>query len=221
MNNDSSAERQRRLPAAQRRKMITDATLRCLADRSVDKVSIRDICAEAGISIGLISYYYDGKEALIADAYAQIATRLQGALQHEVEQTAGGPRLRLSAFIRASFLPVNLDADLMHAWLSFWSMSRRRGRIAEVHDRTYGAYRRLLERLIADAAHVDNASKLDVRLAAVGVSALLDGLWVEWCLNPETFTPEEGIRVCEACVDALLWDGVGHGAGEARSCDAS
>lgn len=201
---EKNTRRNRRLPPEQRRQAITAATMRCLASRSVEKISVRDICAEAGVSIGLINYYYDGKEALIAAVYEEIANTLQQTLQQAVEQASGGARARLSAFIRASFLPVNLSTDLMHAWLSFWSMARRSPRIAAVHDRTYNAYLQLLERLIADTAQAAGAHHLDVRLAAIGVSALLDGLWVEWCLNPHTFTPEEGVRLCEACIDGLL-----------------
>lgn len=217
---DTSTSGKHHLPADQRRRAITEATLRCLAGRGVDKVSVRDICAEAGISVGLISYYYGGKEALIADVYERIANTLQQTLQREVEQTLGDARQRLSAFIRASFLPVNLDMDLMHAWLSFWSMSKRSERIAEVHDRTYNAYLQLLERLIADTARASEAAETDVRLAAIGVSALLDGLWVEWCLNPQTFTPQEGVRMCEACVDGLL-RGRTRDADEPMTCRAS
>lgn len=208
MEQAQRTRRKRHLPADQRRKSIIEATMRCLADRGVDKTSIRDICAEAEISVGLISYYYDGKEALIADVYEEIANSLQSTLRQAVEQTEGSARQRLSAFIRASFLPVNLDTDLMQAWLSFWSMTKRTQRIAAVHDRTYGAYLRMLERLLADAAYENGDSQMTVRLAAIGLSALLDGLWVEWCLNPQTFTPDEGMRVCEACVEGLLANGV-------------
>ena len=43
----------------------------------------------------------------------------------------------------------------------------------------------------------------DADLAAIGLSALLDGLWLESGLNPGTFTPEQGIQICEAWVDGL------------------
>lgn len=204
----TNPRRNRRLSADQRRKSIIEATMRCLARHGVDKTSIRDICAEADISVGLISYYYDGKEALIADVYEEIANTMQATLRQEVERTAGGPRQRLSAFIRASFLPINLNTDLMHAWLSFWSMTKRSDRIAAAHDRTYNAYLQLLQELFADTARADGNPKPDVRLAAIGLSGLLDGLWIEWCLNPHTFTPEEGVRLCEAYVEGLLADGL-------------
>src|SRR5699024_11265671 len=62
MGAENDNKRKRRLPAAQRRRMITEATLRCLARHGVERTSVREICAEADVSVGLINYYYDGKE---------------------------------------------------------------------------------------------------------------------------------------------------------------
>ncbi|MDZ7714524.1 MAG: TetR family transcriptional regulator C-terminal domain-containing protein [Rhodovibrio sp.] len=56
------------------------------------------------------------------------------------------------------------------------------------------------------SAEVPGAA-LDVRLAAIGLSGLLDGLWLEWCLNPATFSPEEGMRLCDDFLDGLLAHG--------------
>jgi hypothetical protein len=39
-------------------------------------------------------------------------------------------------------------------------------------------------------------ANFDVRLAAIGLSALLDGLWLERCFNPRTFSPTEAMRLC-------------------------
>ncbi len=33
---------------------------------------------------------------------------------------------------------------------------------------------------------------------------LLDGLWLEWCLEPASFRPAEAIGLCEAWVDNLV-----------------
>ena len=43
-----------------------------------------------------------------------------------------------------------------------------------------------------------------LRLAAIGLTALLDGLWLEWCLDPGTFRPAEAIALCESWVDSLV-----------------
>ncbi len=198
----------RRQTPDQRRQALMDATLRCLAEHGAEKTSIRTICKEAGVSVGLINHYYSGKEALIADVYEQIAKGLQAGLHEEMQLVGGGARARLSAFFRASFSPMNLDAGLLRVWLSFWSMTHQSEAIAAVHDRTYGAYLETLQALVGELAQEQPTRELDVRLVAIGLSGMLDGLWLEWCLNPRTFTPAEGIRLCEACLDGLLATGL-------------
>ncbi|MGC3513131.1 TetR family transcriptional regulator C-terminal domain-containing protein, partial [Pseudomonas aeruginosa] len=44
----------------------------------------------------------------------------------------------------------------------------------------------------------------DAVLAAISLSAVLEGLWLESGLNPPTFTPRQGVQICEAWVDGLV-----------------
>ena len=203
-------KRERRHPDARRQALI-DATLRCLSDRGVEQTSVRRISEQAGVSVGLVNHYYRSKDELVADAYAQVADNLLAALTAEVARSGGTARQRLSAFFRASFSAVVLDPDLLRVWLSFWGMAYRSGAIAQVHDRTYGEYLDVLEQMLADLAREQGLHGLDTRLVAVGIAGLLDGLWVEWCLNTRTFTPEQGVLLCEAGLDGMIarLDGAG------------
>lgn len=197
----------------ERRQALVAATLRCLAEHGAERTSIRSICREAGVSIGLVNHHYRSKEALIADVYEQVSNDLLATLTEAVKATDGDARDRLSAFFRASFSSVILDSGLLRGWLSFWSMTHKSRQVAAVHDRTYGAYRETLEDLLEALVREEPSRRLDVRLAAIGLSGMLDGLWLEWCLNPRTFTPEEGVRLCEASLDGLLATGISASAG--------
>lgn len=196
----------------ERRQALMDATLACLAERGIERTTVRQICERAGVSIGLVSHYYSGKEALVADVYARLADDLLSTLQGEAERCGRTARERLSAFFEASFSPVVLDPDLLRVWLSFWSMSHRSEWVAREHQRTYAEYRAVLEAMLGTLATEEGRPELDTRLAAIGLSGLLDGLWVEWCLHSGTFTPAEGVRLCEACLDGML-NGASHSDG--------
>ena len=47
---------------------------------------------------------------------------------------------------------------------------------------------------------------MDVRLTAVGVTALVDGLWLEICLDASSFTPEEASRIADKWLNTLVGD---------------
>ena len=83
--------------------MLIDATLRCLAEGSVDRLSVRTIAAEAQVSVGLINHHFPSKDALVAAAYQAAASDLLEGLLAAVEGAPGGPREKLSAFFRDSF----------------------------------------------------------------------------------------------------------------------
>ena len=53
------------------------------------------------------------------------------------------------------------------------------------------------------------AGRFNLRLAATGLAALLDGLWLEWCLDPGNFRPREAVSLCESWVENLCRGGGG------------
>jgi TetR/AcrR family transcriptional repressor of bet genes len=193
----------RRAAPAVRREALIEATLSCLKKYGHDGVSVRRISAAAGVSIGLINHHFPNKSGLIAETYETLALALQDELRSRAQNRSASPRERLSGFFRASFAPELLDPQLFNVWVVFWSMVAHSREIREVHDRTYGKYRSMLESLLGELVRSGAAPKLKLRSAAIALSALLDGLWVELSLSSATFKPREAIGICEDWVNAL------------------
>ena len=192
-----------RATPAVRREALVEATLSCLKQFGHEGVSVRRISAAAGVSIGLINHHFPSKSGLIAETYETLALSLQESIRQQAEHKAVPPRERLSDFFRASFAPEILDPQLFNVWVVFWSMVAHSPEIRAVHDRTYGKYRSILESLLGELVAADEAPPFKLRSAAIALSALLDGLWVELSLSPMTFKPREAIALCEDWVNAL------------------
>jgi AcrR family transcriptional regulator len=182
---------------------LVDATLRCLKEYGHDGVSVRRISAAAGVSIGLINHHFPSKSGLIAETYETLALALLDSIRAQAENKAIAPRDRLSNFFRASFAPEILDPQLFNVWLVFWSMVAHSAEIRAVHTRTYGKYRAVLESLLGQLVESGAAPAVRLRPAAIALSALLDGFWVELSLSPTVFKPREAIALCEDWVNAL------------------
>jgi transcriptional repressor BetI len=192
----------RETPAV-RREALVEATLRSLKEFGHEGTSIRRIAKAADVSIGLINHHFQSKSELIAAAYENLALSLQQSMRTQVEDAALPPRERLSAFFRASFAPEILDPAVFSVWLVFWSMVMHSAEMQAVHDRTYRRYRAMLESALTALAAGGSAPPFAPRRAAIALSALLDGLWVELCLSASTFTAREAIAICEDWVHAL------------------
>ena len=196
-----------RLEPEQRKALLIEATLACLKRHGFQGASIRKICAEAGVSVGLISHHYSGKDELVAEAYLTVTGRVMQLLREAIAEAAPDARARLSAFFRASFSAELLDPQLLDAWLAFWGAVKTAEEINQAHDHSYGEYRALLTQALNELAKEQDWADFDAELAAIALSALLDGLWLESGLNPNTFTPEQGVQICEAWVDGLQYGG--------------
>jgi AcrR family transcriptional regulator len=186
-----------------RREALVEATLQSLKAHGHEGTSIRRISACAGVSIGLINHHFRSKSELVAAAYESLAIQLQRSLRDEADRTDLAPRERLSGFFRASFAPQIIDPVLFSVWLVFWSMVLHSPEMRTVHDRTYRQYRALIESMLSAVAASGDAPAFKLRPAAIGLSALLDGLWVEMSLAPSTFTARDAIGLCEDWISAL------------------
>ncbi|KPA91135.1 MULTISPECIES: TetR/AcrR family transcriptional regulator [Pseudomonas] len=192
----------RRAEPDERRDLLIAATLRCLARDGHAGISVRRIASEAGVSVGLLNHHFGTLDALIADTYHKLASELTSSLLDEVNQ-AGSAAEKLEAFLVGSFSPRVLDPQLLGVWVVFWSLIRHSEHVSQSHERSYGAYLDLIHRLLDDLADSEGFVIRDTRLAAIGLSAMLDGLWLEWCLNPETFSPANGLHICRCWIKGL------------------
>ncbi|UTP41568.1 transcriptional regulator BetI [Phenylobacterium sp. LH3H17] len=177
-----------------RRQALIEATLASLAARGLGAVSVRDVAVRAGVSPGLVRHHFGSFGALLVEAYRHVVQRVDDHIDATMAGAGGDPDRRLAAFIAASFSPTIVDRDLLSAWLGFWGLVRTDPEAARLHAETYGAYRGRIEALLAAAA-LARGRAVDVRAGALGLSAMLDGLWLELCLDPATFTPDEATRL--------------------------
>ncbi|MFA5967689.1 MAG: TetR family transcriptional regulator C-terminal domain-containing protein [Sphingomonas sp.] len=174
-----------------RRQSLIEACARVLARVGAAGASVRIIAVEAGVSPGLVNHHFGSIDALIAATYAHVDAVVTQALDEAVAAAGKDARARLDAYVMASFAAPIADPALLATWIAFWSLVAARNDIARLHDEQYAGYRATLERLLADCGLPDD----DLRLAAIGITALVDGLWLELCLSPATFAPGDACRI--------------------------
>jgi hypothetical protein len=73
--------------------------------------------------------------------------------------------------------------------------------VYEEEGRGYGD---LLGRLLGELARERGQPRPDLRFTVIGLSALLDGLWLDWCLDPRSFQPKEAALICDEWVDRVI-----------------
>jgi AcrR family transcriptional regulator len=186
-----------------RRQALIDACAAGLATRGATGVSVRTLCADAGVSPGLLRHYFAGIDDLVAATYRHVGARVTAALEAAVADAGDDPRDRLHAYVTASFRPPIAAPELLATWLAFWSLATTRPPIAALHRDIYAGYRGGLEALLLETG----AAPADVALAAVAITALVDGLWLELSLDAGAFSPAEAAAIAERWLGSWLPDG--------------
>jgi TetR/AcrR family transcriptional regulator, transcriptional repressor of bet genes len=187
-----------------KRQLFIDATIYSLAEHGYKGTTVRKIAEIAGVTPGLLTHYFSGKELLIAESYQYLATKFLDIFEARIDGRQSQPLEALRTFITATFERTNLEPKLLKVWLSFWSLTLSQPSLAHIHKTSYRRYIDAIEDMLAGAYRQSgrDIAAATIRRQAIGLNALLDGMWIEWCLDPDTFSPAEGLEIVYSFVEA-------------------
>src|SRR5262245_58906968 len=123
--------------------------------------------------------------------------------QVTVAAGAATPLLRLRAIIDAAFQPDTFQRSNLRVWLALGGEIATNHKLQKVHRSLYRTYRARLAEEIAGAACKRRLTVGPAGLAR-NVIAMIDGLWLEWCLDPEALAPDDARRACLGLLEAKL-----------------
>ncbi|WP_417460549.1 choline-responsive transcriptional repressor BetI [Kordiimonas sp.] len=181
-----------------RRQQLIDATIRTIARVGYSETTVSRIAKEAGLSAGIISHYFGGKQALLEASMARVLFELHDAFLKHLEE-ATSPRERLSAIIDTNFEDDQYKPEIVRAWLSFWAQvpfSPELKRLQAIYNR----------RLISNLAHelrriVPGDAARD---GAEIFASLIDGFWLRSTMAEAAPNLPEIRRQIEQSIDRYI-----------------
>jgi AcrR family transcriptional regulator len=185
-----------------RRQALISATLALVAEGGAQAATVRAIAHKAGVTAGLIRHYFQGKETLMAAAYAHLMHRMTAHSAAVLRTAPQDPKARLAAFVTAALSPPVVDGEALVLWAAFMQETRRDPAMRQTHAQTYLAFRDQLQSLIADL--LGHSAPQDLRRLAIACNAVIDGLWMEGCALPDAFAKSELVDLGLRAVGAIL-----------------
>lgn len=171
-----------------RRAALIAAALDLMADGGPAGATVRAIARRAGVTQGLIRYYFGTKEALLAEAYLALMEGMGQKADSAIGATLA-PEVRLARFVRANLRPPVVDGRALGLWAGFMHHVQTDPAFRAAHEAGYLRFRDRLERLIADCGV---AAPRD---AAIALNAVIDGLWLEASALPHQFENGQAERI--------------------------
>jgi AcrR family transcriptional regulator len=101
----------KRVDHEERRRQIADALLRTAAARGLHATGMREVAAEAGVSLRLVQYYFGTKEELLLAAMQHLAARFAARAAGRFNEAGGSGGLANPRDVIAAILAEALPAD--------------------------------------------------------------------------------------------------------------
>jgi len=154
-----------------RRQQLIDATITVIAQVGLQAATLQLISKEAGLSTGIVSHYFGGKQGLIQATVRYLLSELR--LHPKVET----PQQRLMRIVDINFSDVQRAPNATRTWISFWAQSQHDKGLFRLQEVNKG-------RLVSNLKYSFRAflPADEVEEAAQTTAALIDGYWLRCAL---------------------------------------
>lgn len=187
-----------------RREQIVRATVRCLARSGYSGLTMKRVAREAGVSQGILHYYFHDKRAILVAALEAVMADLDRRVAVAQARSGRQPHRRLRALVRAS-LEASLRArEVWVVLVEFWGETMHDRRLRAINAALYARIRRLLGRLVAEGVRAGRWRRVEPEQAATVILGLLDGVSLQLTFDAGAFGLEAAVRLCEDALERYL-----------------
>jgi TetR/AcrR family transcriptional regulator, transcriptional repressor of bet genes len=193
----------------ERRLSLALAAIRSAAKHGTQGLSVRFIAREAGVSQSLITYHFGENEELIVLAYDVLMDRFYNSLITAID-AVDGEEAKLHALIDACTSPIEYNTDSLATSIVFWGQILHSPRMRTKFQRQNEKHIELTSALLSKFVEKEGIEVEDLRLSAVSLFAMLDGLWLTWVLNPDSFNADDARNLGRKWLRAFRTGAHGH-----------
>ena len=181
-----------------RRKELRQAAFAVLQKEGLAGATLEKVAAHAGASKGIVLHYFANKQELFEHAMREANSVLRDAVAARLRQ-AHTPLERLRAIIGANFEPQFFQPSVCQAWLSLCAEVPRDATLARIQRVIHA---RMNSNLISALRGL--AAEAEIESVALGISTLIDGLWLRLGVQSSALTRESALRQMEDYVASRI-----------------
>ncbi|MFQ5788891.1 MAG: TetR/AcrR family transcriptional regulator [Acidobacteriota bacterium] len=165
-----------------RRRQIVKTAIETIAARGFSQASLAEIARKAGISKGVISYHFAGKEELIEEILACLLWEPAEFIKERVNRCESALD-KLRAYVEANFEFMESHRDNYVALVDLWG--RRGGSVDHDHfnAEAYEPSRRYLGRILDMGKETGEFRSLPLLTTASLIQASIDGVMLQWVFD--------------------------------------
>ena len=176
------------------RLQLIGATIDVIAANGFADLTLSKVSDKAKVSRGLVNFHFTSKEQLLVETLRHLTSEYRNTWRKAYE-SKNSPAERLAKIVETDFHPKICNTKTISVWYAFWGEAKSRPVYREVSDRADDEFARIIENLCREII-TDGNYDIDPILAAKGLRSMIDGLWLELLLSPQTFNRNLAISTC-------------------------
>lgn len=183
-------KRPRKASKEVRRRQLIDAAIATIADSGLSGATTAKVTQTAGLSLGIVSLHFDGKDNLLTESLRYLSKELRDAWLDSLSDESLDAAGRLSAIVDALFDPAVCTPEKVGVWFAFFGEAKHRSAYRKILDHFDSERIEAMEAQCAALKAEGRYDAVDPAALATQVESLTDGLWLSILLYPDWMTPE-------------------------------
>ena len=197
---EAEAEKKGRKASKETRRLqLIEATIDSLAKRGYAETTMADVADGAGLSRGIVNFHFESKEKLLVATLQHMSEEYAAHWRGALERAGPDPAKRMAAVVAADFDRAVCTRRKLAAWCAFWGEAKSRPTYQALCGSRDDAYQNTMIELCRSLAR-DGGYGFDPVKVALGLSAMLEGLWLRLMMGGDDISRE---KAHEAAVEHL------------------
>jgi len=163
-----------------RRNQIVEIAIQTIATQGFSQASLAEIAKKAGISKGVISYHFDGKEELVEEILRSLLRKPADFIKERVSRAQSAVE-KLRAYVEANFEFMKMNRVGYVALVDLWGQ-RDSGRNSLNAD-AYEPSRHYLAHMLEEGQRTGEMRAFPVMPTASLIQGAVDGIMLQWVLD--------------------------------------
>lgn len=172
--------------AAERKDQIVRATVDCITKYGYHNFSMQDVARTAGVSKGIIHYYFLNKDELMMSVLDKVAGDIERVLLSEMQSIPDAKR-KMEVFIDVCFDIVRSTKEYYQVNMDFWTQINQKEEVRQVIARHYDKFRQTAINVIKEGVTSGHFRAVEPKEYASYVVAVIDGLSLQWLFDESAF----------------------------------
>ncbi len=181
-----------------RHQEILDAAAHVITERGLAETRISDVAESAGVSPGLILYYFESKDRLLAEALTYANDDFFVRMSREIRRlpTAKEQLRRVIDLSVPGYLPEYGKLDEWALWMEVWVRALRDPQMAKDREILDQRWRQSIADIIRAGQAAGEFPPRDADEIALRLGSLIDGLAIQVIMNDSQVSAERMHRAC-------------------------